>query len=111
MDFLNDPSLTSYAYQQYHYLGSPDLDFRYGLNLHNEFIMGNTGIFAAYGFYIRKSEYYTSRRYYKVGFKFYWKNVIGIVLVRAVPLFRADVVEFGIGYRFKKTRLESKSEK
>ncbi|HSH20335.1 MAG TPA: hypothetical protein VLA03_07765, partial [Draconibacterium sp.] len=38
-----------------------DLDLHYGLNLHNEFMMGNTDIFAAYGFYLRKSEYYTSR--------------------------------------------------
>ena len=101
MDFLNDPSLTPFAYKEYHYLGESDLNFRYGLNFHNEFLMGNTGFFTAYGFYIRDSEYYTRRGYYKVGFKFYWKNVIGVALIRAMPLFRADVVEVGIGYRLK----------
>jgi len=34
-----------------------------------------------------------------VGFKFYFKNVIGVALLRAIPLFRADLVELGIGYR------------
>ena len=101
MDFLNDPSLTPFAYKEYHYTGGSDLNFRYGFNLHNEFLMGNTGFFTAYGFYLRDSEYYTRRGYYKVGFKFYWKNVIGVALIRAMPLFRADVVEVGIGYRVK----------
>jgi hypothetical protein len=104
IDFLNDPSLTSVGYLRYHYLGSPDLNFRYGLNFHNEFIMGNTGIFAAYGFYLRESEFYATRGYYKAGFKFYRKNLIGVLLIRAIPLFRADVVEFGLGYRIKGNR-------
>jgi len=101
IDFLNDPSLTSLAYQEYHYLGESDLDFRYGINFHNEFMMGPTGLFMAYGFYFRESEYYVSRGYYKAGFKFYFRDFFGIALIRAIPLFRADVVEFGIGYRIK----------
>lgn len=100
LDFFNDPSLTSQAYTNYHYLGESDLNFRYGFNIHNEFLMGKTSLFAAYGFYLRKSEFYTSRGYYKAGFKFYFGNILGVVLIRAIPLFRADVVEFGIGYRF-----------
>ncbi len=77
------------------------MDFRYGINCHNEFIMWPTGLFMAYGFYFRKSEYYVSRGYYKAGFKFYFRDFFGIALIRAIPLFRADVVEFGIGYRIK----------
>lgn len=99
IDFLNDPSLVPTAYNQYHYIGASDLNFRYGINLNHEFILGNTGFFAAYGFYFRHSDYYTSNRYYKAGFKYYYKNVIGMVLIRAIPLFRADVVEFGVGYK------------
>lgn len=100
-DFVNDPSLSPLAYQKFGYLGGTNLDFRYGINLHNEFVMGPTGLFFAYGLYVRKSEYYLTRRYYKAGFKFYFKNFFGIVLIRAIPLFRADVVELGIGYRLK----------
>jgi len=102
MDFLNDPSLTPFAYEKYYYLGKPDLNFRYGINLHNEFMFGNTGFLFAYGKYLRKSTYYSSQWYYKAGFKYYYKNVIGLALIRAIPLFRADVVEFGIGYKFSK---------
>ena len=45
------------------------------------------------------NEYYTRQRYYKVGFKFYFGDFIGVAILRAIPLFRADLVEFGIGYR------------
>lgn len=99
IDFLNDPSLTPYAYENYYYLGKPDLNFRYGINLHHELIFGKTEFLLAYGKYLRKSSYYTSQWYYKAGFKYSYKNVIGVVLIRAIPLFRADVVEFGIGYK------------
>jgi hypothetical protein len=100
-DYLNDQSLTDHAIKQYSYSGDPTLNFRVGTNLHNEFMMGNVGLFTAYGFYFGDSRNYISRRYYKVGFKFYFRNIIGTALIRAVPLFHADVVEFGIGYRLK----------
>ena len=103
-DFLNDPSLTPIAYEKYYYLGKPDLNFRYGINLHNEFMFGKTGFFVAYGKYLRESSYYSSPWYYKAGFKYYYRNFIGIVLIRAIPLFRADVVEFGLGYRISKNK-------
>jgi hypothetical protein len=99
VDFIYDPSLEDYATINYNYQGEPPLNFRYGISLHNEFIFGNTGLFTSYGFYPKISEYYTRQRYYKVGFKFYFKNVIGVVLLRAIPLFRADLLELGIGYR------------
>lgn len=99
IDFLNDPSLTPAAYLSYHYLGNPDLNFRYGINVHNEFMMGKTGLFTAYGLYLRKSEFYTSRDYYKVGFKHYFNHAIVVIMLRAIPLFRADVIEFGLGFR------------
>jgi hypothetical protein len=63
--------------------------------------MGKTGLFMAYGFYLKESEYYLSRRYYKGGFKFYFHNFFAAAIIRAVPLFRADVVELGFGYRLK----------
>jgi hypothetical protein len=100
-DFLNDPSLTSFASKHYNYPGEASLNHRYGINLHNEFIMGKTGLFMAYGFYLKESEYYLSRRYYKGGFKFYFHNFFAAAIIRAVPLFRADVVELGFGYRLK----------
>ena len=104
LDFLNDPSLTPVAYEKYYYLGKPDLNFRYGISVHNEFLFGNTGFLLSFGKYLRKSSYYSSQFYYKTGFKYYYKNVIGLVIVRAIPLFRADVVEFGIGYRISKLK-------
>lgn len=109
IDFLNDPSLVPLAGRQYHYIGDSNLNFRYGINVNHEFILGNAGFFAAYGFYLQHSEYYSSRRYYKAGFKYYYKNVIGMVLIRAIPLFRADVVEFGIGYKFTKHKTKQLS--
>lgn len=107
IDFLNDPSLTPIAYENYYYLGKPDLNFRYGINIHNEFMFGKTGFITAYGRYLRRSTYYSTQWYYKAGFKYYYKNFIGIVLIRAVPLFRADVVEFGIGYKISKNEKKS----
>ena len=99
LDFIYDPSLEDYAYLNYEYQGSPPLNFRYGISLHNEFLFGRTGFFTSYGFYPKILEYYTRQRYYKVGAKLYFKHIIGVVLLRAIPLFRADVIEFGIGYR------------
>jgi hypothetical protein len=102
IDFLNDPSLVSYASQYYSYPGHPGFNFRYGINLNSEFIFGKTGFFGGYGIYLKNSDYYSSKLFYKVGFKYYYKNFIGMVLIRASPLFRADVVEFGFGYKFTK---------
>jgi hypothetical protein len=99
IDFSNDPSLTSFARYTYHYKGEEDLGFRWAINIHNEFIMGRTGLYGAYGIYLRNSEYYTSMRYYKAGFKFYFDNLYGVLLIRAIPLFRAEVVELGVGIR------------
>ncbi len=98
-DFVYDPSLEDFAYINYNYKRDPPLNFRSGISLHNEFVFGKTGIFTSYGFNFRMNEYYTQQRYYKVGFKFYFKNVIGVALLRAIPLFRADLVEIGVGYR------------
>ena len=99
LDFVYDPSLEDFASINYNYHGEPDLNFRYGISLHNEFIFGRTGLFTSYGLNLQMNEYYTRQRYYKVGFKFYFKNIIGVALLRAIPLFRADLVEIGIGYR------------
>ncbi len=98
-DFVYDPSLENFASINYNYNGSPPLNFRYGVSLHNEFIFGRTGLFTSYGLNLKMNEYYTRQRYYKVGFKFYFKNIIGVALLRAIPLFRADLVEIGVGYR------------
>jgi len=100
-DFIYDPSLEDFATLKYNYQGEPPLNFRYGISLHNEFIFGKTGLFTSYGFYPNISEFYTRQRYYKVGFKFYHNNIIGLVLLRAIPLFRADLLELGIGYRIR----------
>lgn len=102
IDFLNDPSLVSQAYRKYHYLGKSEFNFRYGINLNHEFIFGNVGFFLGYGFYLKHSDYYASNRYYKAGFKYHYKNAIGLVSIRAIPLLRADMMEFGVGYRFTK---------
>jgi len=99
VDFSRDPSLTLFAEQTYHYTGTEDLSFRSGITIHNEFIMGNTGLFTSYGLYLGNQDFYTRQRYYKAGFKFYFNNIIGVVLIRAIPLFRAEVVEFGVGFR------------
>lgn len=99
LDFVYDPSIEDYAYLNYNYTGEPSLNFRYGISLHNEFILGRAGIFASYGLNLQMNEYYTRQRYYKAGVKVYFNNLIGVVLLRAIPLFRADLLEFGIGYR------------
>ena len=104
MDFIYDPSLSEYATLNYNYHGEPSINFRFGLNIHNEFIFGNTGFYSCYGFFPKKSDYYSTVKYYKVGLKYYFKNVIGVVFLRAIPLFRADVVELGIGYRITSKR-------
>ena len=98
-DFVYDPSLEDFAYANYEYQGEPPLNFRYGVSLHNEFIFGKAGLFTSYGLNLRMNEFYTRQRYYKAGLKFYFDNFIGVILLRAMPLFRADLVEFGIGYR------------
>jgi hypothetical protein len=99
VDFSNDPSITPFAKEIYYYTGGENLNFRYGVNIHNEFIMGKTGLFAAYGIYLGNQDYYISQRYYKAGFKFYFDNMFGVVLIRAIPLFRAEVIELGLGFR------------
>ncbi len=100
LDFVYDPSLEDYAYLTYaSYQGEPSLNFRSGISLHNEFVFGKTGIFTSYGVNFRMNEFYARQRYYKVGLKFYFKNVVGVVLLRAIPLFRADLLELGVGYR------------
>ena len=99
LDFVYDPSLEDYAYENYEYYGEPSLNFRYGISLHNEFILGRAGLFTSYGLNLQMNKYYTRQRYYKAGVKVYFNNFIGVVLLRAIPLFRADLVEFGIGYR------------
>ncbi len=99
IDMFNDPTLIKYASQYYYYTGSPGFNFRYGINLNSEFLFNRVGFFGGYGIYLKNSEFYSSRLFYKAGFKYYYKDFIGMVLIRASPLFRADVVEFGIGYR------------
>ncbi|MBN1819944.1 MAG: acyloxyacyl hydrolase [Prolixibacteraceae bacterium] len=98
-DFSNNTSLTTLAREFQNYTGQRNLNFRYGINIHNEFLFGNFAAFGAYGLYLGSTEYYSSRRYYKTGFKYYFKNIVGIIVIRAIPLFRAEVIEFGIGYR------------
>lgn len=100
LDFVHDPSLEDYAYLTYNnYQGEPSLNFRSGISLHNEFVFKHTGLFTSYGFNFTTNEFYARQRYYKVGLKFYYKDLIGVVLLRAIPLFRADLLELGIGYR------------
>jgi len=99
-DLSNDPAQSFEAYNKFQlFPGISDFDIRFGLSLHHEFMMGNLGFLTTYGFYLQESEYYTSQRYFKAGFKYYIHDFFGAVLVRAIPLFRADIFEFGIGYR------------
>ena len=100
IDFSNNSSLTTLAVQFHNYSGHNNLNFRTGINIHNEFVMGNFGVFSAYGLYPGNIDFYSSRVYYKTGFKYYFNNIIGVILIRAIPLFRAEVIEFGVGYRF-----------
>ena len=100
LDFVYDPSLEDYAYFTYgSYPGEPSLNFRSGISLHNEFVFQRTGLFTSYGINFKMNDFYARQRYYKVGLKFYFKNVVGVVLLRAIPLFRADLLELGVGYR------------
>ena len=99
VDFSRDPSLTTFAVYRYGYSGDRDLSFRAGINIHNEFMMGRTGLYTAYGIYLGSDEFYSSKKYYKAGFKFYFENMFGLVLIRAIPLFRAQALEFGMGFR------------
>ncbi len=101
-EYLNDGSQTYVGRTKFNYLGESTLDKRYGINVHNEFFAGDFGFLLAYGIYLNDAQNYSSKAYYKVGFKYHFKNVYGIFIIRAVPIFRADVMEFGIGYRFKK---------
>lgn len=102
IDFHHDPSLVTYAPNKNTYPGDTGLKFRYGINLNHEFVFGKAGFFAGYGYYLRDTENNPSKRYFKTGFKYYYNKIIGMVLIRAIPLFRAEVVEFGLGYRFTK---------
>lgn len=99
-DFVYDPSLEDYAYLTYTgYQGEQPLNFRSGISLHNEFVFKRTGLFTSYGLNFKMNDFYARQRYYKVGLKFYYNNIVGIVFLRAIPLFRADLLELGIGYQ------------
>ncbi|WP_319499935.1 acyloxyacyl hydrolase [uncultured Draconibacterium sp.] len=100
IDFIKDEALNQYAINNYNYDEDSDLSFRFGPNLQGEFLFGNLSFLGAYGFFFGDTTNYISRAYYKAGAKYYAKNIIGIAMIRAVPLFKAQVVEFGLGYRF-----------
>lgn len=102
VDFHNDPALMAYAPGNHSDAGDTGLSFRYGINLNHEFLFGRTGLFAGYGYYLRDTDNNPSKRYFKAGFKYYHKKFIGMALIRAIPLFRAEVIEFGFGYRLTK---------
>lgn len=99
IDFVRDGAATQYAIQNLEYSGTKVLSYRYGPNLQTEFLFGRTNFFAAYGFYMGNTDYYSTRAYYKVGSKIYFNNFFAIVIIRAIPLFRAEGLLFGIGYR------------
>ena len=99
MDFIRDGAATQYARQNFNYTGQEDLSYRFGPNLQTEFLFGRTNFFAAYGFYFGTTEHYSTRAYYKVGSKIYFNHFFAIVLIRAIPLFRAEALLFGVGYR------------
>nr|WP_319510794.1 acyloxyacyl hydrolase [uncultured Draconibacterium sp.] len=103
-DFINDEALNKYAEINYKYDGESDLSFRYGPNLQGEVMFGNLSLLAAYGVFTGDETNYVSRAYYKVGGKYYAKNIIALAMIRAVPLFKAQVVEFGLGYRFQRIK-------
>lgn len=100
IDFIKDDALDQYAINNYNYSGESDLSFRFGPNLQGEFLFGSFGFLGAYGFFFGDDTSYISRAYYKLGGKYYAKNIIAIAMIRAVPLFKAQVVEFGLGFRF-----------
>jgi hypothetical protein len=109
-DFSRDPSYVTMAEHEYNYAGSDNLSYRFGMNIHNEFLMGSFGLYAAYGLYFGNQDYYVRQRYYKAGFKFYFNNFFGIALIRAVPLFRAEVIEFGMGFRITDRNYRNRNE-
>ncbi|MCY1722439.1 acyloxyacyl hydrolase [Prolixibacteraceae bacterium Z1-6] len=100
IDFINDEALNKYAVTHLNFNEESDLSFRFGPNIQGEFMFGKLSFLGAYGFFFGDTTNYISRAYYKVGAKYYAKNIIGIAMIRAVPLFKAQVLEFGIGYRF-----------
>lgn len=104
IDFINDEALHQYAIINYKYNGNSDLSFRFGPNIQGELLFGKLSFLGAYGFFFGDATNYVSRAYYKVGAKYYAKNIIGIAVIRAVPLFKAQVLEFGLGYRFHKQK-------
>ena len=102
LDFIDDEAATQYATQNLEYTGTEDLSFRFGPNIQTEFIFGRTSIFGAYGFYFGNNDYYSKRAYYKVGSKVHFANFFGTVIIQAVPLFKAQALVFGVGYRFRR---------
>uniref|UniRef100_UPI0032177EE9 acyloxyacyl hydrolase n=1 Tax=uncultured Draconibacterium sp. TaxID=1573823 RepID=UPI0032177EE9 len=104
IDFINDEALNKYAISHLNYTGDADLSFRFGPNIQGEFMLGRGSFYGAYGFFFGDDTNYISRAYYKVGAKYYLKNIIGVATIRAVPLFKAQVLEFGIGYRFPRVK-------
>jgi hypothetical protein len=100
LDFIHDNSLTDRARERYDYTGEADINFRVGPNVHGEFLFGNASFIGAYGFYFCDNTYYVSRAYYKAGAKYRFKNFVAQAMVRAVPLFKAEVITFGLGYTF-----------
>lgn len=103
IDFINDESLTELARIKYGYTGEADINFRYGPNLQGEFLFGKSSLFGAYGFYFGSDEYYVSKIYYKVGYKYSLGKVVCMAVLRAVPLFKANAFEIGIGYSLQHT--------
>ncbi|MEN8117343.1 MAG: acyloxyacyl hydrolase [Bacteroidota bacterium] len=101
IDFVNDQSLTDKARYKYGYMGNSNINFRFGPNVQAEFLFGRLSFVGAYGFYFGDNTYYTRKRYYKAGFKYDFGKLIAIGILRAMPLFKASVVEFGIGYSIK----------
>lgn len=101
IDFIKDESANQYAIQNLEYKATEDLSFRYGPNIQTEFLFGRTSFTAAYGFYFGDDTYYSKRAYYKVGTKVHFNNFFATALIRAMPLFKAEALLFGLGYRIK----------
>ncbi|MDX1285012.1 MAG: hypothetical protein R3182_08375, partial [Draconibacterium sp.] len=101
IDFIYDWSLTGLAEFKYGYMNDSDINFRMGPNIQGEFLFGKFSFVGAYGFYFGDPGYYVSRRYYKAGFKYNFGRFIAVGILRAVPLFKADAMEIGIGYSIK----------
>ena len=98
-DYANDGAATDYAIKTYNFHGRTNLNERFGLNIQAELLFGNFSFFTAYGFYFGDDAYYPSKKYYKVGFKQNFNRITSFIIIRAIPLFRADIFEFGVGYR------------